>query len=79
MVKCQQIAAKTQVRTWEHPLTSNLWQNKDIIRGNKSYKHWFRKGVKYLNDLIDSNENFITFKHFKRYIISMQAFQNYKV
>ena len=47
-------------------LSSPIWCNSHLSNtDNFLYKHWFNKGIRTVNDLIDSNGNIYTFEGFK--------------
>lgn len=47
-------------------LRNSIWNNKQIKVGNLSvfYKSWFDRGIKVIDDLLDSGNNFLSFFDF---------------
>ena len=52
----------------DNPAKTPIFLNKNILIGNSSviYKTWFDKGIKFINDILDENDNFLKYEDFKR-------------
>ena len=63
----QELHSKTQLNANEMK-EEILWNNRFIKRDGKSifYKAWANKGTRKINDLLDSQGNFLSFENFKR-------------
>ena len=49
--------------TVDHVVESPLWYNKNLLNGeNFCIHHWFKKGLRSINDLIDAHGNFYQFE-----------------
>ena len=52
---------RTEPTKGQEILSESLWYNKKILKQNNPifYRHWFTKGIKYINDLIDDRGQFL--------------------
>jgi hypothetical protein len=57
---------KITSKAYEEPLSEPLYHNQHIQINKKSkfYCHWYLKGIKYINDLINENGEFFTREEF---------------
>ena len=55
------------IETAQHILDSPVWHNQNLINGGKLHiSDWYKKGIRYISDLIDENGNlyeFVTLKN----------------
>ena len=66
----------------EEVLSSSIWYNANIKVGKKSvlYKTWERHGIKYVNDLLDSNGVFLSLSSIQNnYKIKINFIQCYGI
>ena len=58
---------RIQIKSWEDLLNEPLWYNKNLKVGGKAifYKHWNKKGVNYIYDLVDLNGEFYSYASFQ--------------
>ena len=58
---------KFSIETAQHILDSPVWHNQKLINGGNLYiSDWYKKGIRYVSDLIDENGNlyeFVTLKN----------------
>ena len=57
----------------------NIWYNSKILKDNKpfSYNNYIRKGIIFINDLLDDEGNFLTFQIFREKYDIKTNFLNY--
>ena len=68
--------------TNDQPLAETLFHNNNVKIDNKTifYSDWFFHGVRYINDIVDENGNFISWEKFSEtYQIINQSFKYYSV
>ena len=63
----QTITDKENNSDWEYFLSTPLWMNKNVRIGNKPvfYRDWYRKGICYINDLVDEDGKYLSFEKLK--------------
>ena len=56
---------KIKVNSWTDFLIQPLWLNNKVKVGGSSifYKHWFKKGIIFIHDLLDSNGQFFSLNY----------------
>ena len=58
---------KLEVENVKQVFDSPIWYNSNMTRGRTFYiNDWFRKGVRLMSDLVDSNGNIYQFERFKK-------------
>ena len=58
--------SSSKIQNLDDILSSPIWCNSHVSNtDNFLYKHWFNKGIRTVNDLIDSNGNIYTFEGLK--------------
>ena len=62
------ITDKEKDNSWDFFLCNPIWFNKLVKIDNKSvfYSDWFKKGIVYINDVLDENGKFLSFEDIKQ-------------
>lgn len=62
------ITDKEKDNSWDFFLCNPIWFNKLVKIDNKSvfYSDWFKKGIVYINDVLDENGKFLSFEYIKQ-------------
>ena len=58
---------KLSIDSWTTFLSQPIWQNDIVKVGGKCvyYRHWFEKGIYFINDLVDAQGNFYDFNYIR--------------